>query len=108
MKRRVFLAVLVVLALVVVVVTLIGDTGRQETEATKGKPWKGSAGVTRSVAKIVARQRFVDRHPSVLPSADEIAAAEGVEPGEEEGEQAEQQGEGEPPVAGAESVDGQR
>jgi hypothetical protein len=127
MKRRLFLAVLGVLALVVVVVALIGDTGRQGTEATKGKPWKASPGVTRSVAKIVARQRFVDRHPSVLPSADEIAAAEGVKPGEGEeegeaareegtgeaeqegeGEQAEQEGEGGPQIAGAEEVQGKR
>ena len=58
--------------------------------------------VTRSVASIVARQRFVDRHPSVLPSAAEIAAAEGVQPGEGEAQA------GEPPRAGAESVGGQR
>ena len=134
MKRRVALAVLVVIALVVVAVTLIGDTGRRDTEATKGSRWIGSSGVTRSVASIAARQRFVDRHPSVLPSANEIAAAEGVTPGEGEGGEAAReepqpsepdQGEappeeaspsepdaepqsGEPRPAGAEVVDGRR
>ena len=126
MKRRSLLAVLCVLVLVVVAVVLIGDNDRHGTEATMGKQWTGSSGVTRSVASIVARQRFVDRHPSVLPSAAEIAAAEGVQPGEGEaaregasgeaqpdqgGEQAEPEGEaqaGEPPRAGAESVGGQR
>src|SRR6187549_3533389 len=84
MKRRSLLAVLCALVLVVVAVVLIGDSDRHGTEATTGKPFTGSSGVTRSVASIVARQRFVDRHPSVLPSAAEIAAAEGVQPGEGE------------------------
>jgi Bacterial Ig-like domain len=127
MKRRSLLAVLCVLVLVIVAVVLIGGNDRHEAEATKGKPWTGSSGVTRNVASIAGRQRFVDRHPSVLPSADEIAAAEGVKPGEgeEEGEaarenptgeaqpgegeeQAQPEGEGEPARAGAETVGGQR
>ncbi len=127
MKRRSLLAVLCVLVLVIVAVVLIGGNDRHEAEATKGKPWTGSSGVTRNVASIAARQRFVDRHPSVLPSTDEIAAAEGVKPGEgeEEGEaarenptgeaqpgegkeQAQPEGEGEPARAGAETVGGQR
>jgi hypothetical protein len=136
MKRRSLLAVLCVLVLVIVAVVLIGGSDRHEAEATKGKPWTGSSGVTRSVASIAARQRFVDGHPSALPSADEIAAAEGVKPGEgeEEGEAAREnptgeapseggegeaqpgegeeqpqpEGEGEPARAGAETVGGQR
>jgi hypothetical protein len=109
MNRRVLLGVLGVLALVIVVVALIGDTGRSGTEATKGRSFT-AAGVTRTVAKIAARQEFVDRHPSVLPGADEIAAAEGVEPGHEgEGEgEAQPEGEGGPTVAGAEQVGGQK
>ena len=96
MKRRMLLAVLFVVALVVVAVVLIGDTDRHGNEATKGKPLVGSSGVTRSVASIAARQRFVDSHPSSLPSAAEIAAAEGVQPGEgEEGEAAREQPGGE-------------
>src|SRR6185312_14311440 len=92
MKRRMLLAVLFVVALVVVAVVLIGDTDRHGSEATKGKPLVGSSGVTHSVASIAARQRFVDSHPSALPSAAEIAAAEGVQPGEaEEGEAAREQ-----------------
>lgn len=96
MKRRNLLAVLCVLVLVVVGVVLIGDNDRHGTEATEGKPWTGSSGVTRSVASIVARQRFADRHPSVLPSAAEIAAAEGVQPGEGEAAREEASGEARP------------
>jgi hypothetical protein len=98
MKRRVFLAVLVVLALVTVVV-LVGDTGRRGPETTKGKPWIGSSGVTRSVAGIAARQRFAERHPSSLPNSAEIARGERVTEGEHEGDAG-------PQLAGAESVDG--
>ena len=129
MKRRMILAVLFVVALVVVAVVLIGDTDRHGNEATKGKPLVGSSGATRSVASIAARQRFVDNHPSALPSAADIAAAEGVQPGEGEegvaareqsGGEAESEGDeqaqgreeqaqsGEPSRAGAESVGGQR
>src|SRR5262245_49882643 len=105
MKRRVFLAGLLALGLVVVAMALISDTGGRGKEPIKGSRWIGSAGVTRSVAQITARQRFVDRHPSVLPSADEIAAAEGVTLGEpDQGEAAKsepQPGEsGEQPQAG--------
>ncbi len=99
MKRRSILAVLCVLMLVVVAVILIGGNGPHGTEATKGKPFTGSSGVTRSVASIVARQRFFDRNPSALPSAAEIAAVEGVEPGQGEGEEGEAAREG----AGGES-----
>ncbi len=103
MKRRMLLAVLFVVALVVVAVVLIGDTDRHDNEATKGKPLVGSSGVTRSVASIAARQRFVDSHPSILPSAAEIAAAEGVKPGEgEEGEAAREQPSGEAESEGGE------
>jgi hypothetical protein len=94
MKRRVFLAVLFVLALVVLAVSLVGDTGRRESEATKGKPWIGSSGVTRSVAGIAARQRFLQVHPSARPVTDE-------------GE-AETEGEGEPGQAAAETIGGVR
>src|SRR4249920_587130 len=96
MKRLNLLAVLCVLVLVVVAVVLIGDNDRHGTEATEGQPWTGSSGVTRSVASIVARQRFADRHPSVLPSAAEIAAAEGVQPGEGEAATEEASGEARP------------
>ena len=68
-----------------------------------GKPWTGSSGVTRSVASIVARQRFVDRHPSVLPSAAEIAAAEGVQPGEGEAAREGASGEAQPQEGGEEA-----
>ena len=54
MKRRSLLAVLCALVLVVVAVVLIGDNDRHGTEATEGKPFTGSSGVTRSVASIVA------------------------------------------------------
>jgi hypothetical protein len=126
MKRRAIVAVLLVLALVALVSIGCGGTNRQDAETIKGKPFTGSPGVTRSVSKITARQQFVDRHPSVLRSAAEIAAAEGVAPGHE-GEGSEE-GEGEPPPefesgteppeedhqageperAGAEKVGGQR
>ena len=68
-----------------------------------GKPFTGSSGVTRSVASIVARQRFVDRHPSVLPSAAEIAAAEGVQPGEGEAAREGASGEAQPDQGGEEA-----
>ena len=103
MKRRSLLAVLCVLVLVVVAVVLIGDNDRHGTEATMGKQWTGSSGVTRSVASIVARQRFVDRHPSVLPSAAEIAAAEGVQPGEGEAAREGATGEAQPQEGGEEA-----
>ena len=103
MKRRSLLAVLCALVLVVVAVVLIGDNDRHGTEATKGKPFTGSSGVTRSVASIVARQRFVDRHPSVLPSAAEIAAAEGVSPGEGEAAREGASGEAQPDQGGEEA-----
>jgi Bacterial Ig-like domain len=118
MKRRVFLAVLFVLALVVVTAVLIGDTGRRETEATKGKPWTGSSGVTRSVASIVARQNFVERHPSALPKPVEVLGAddvkakqEGEAQPEEGGEEAQHEEEGEegvPQRAGAVEVRGRK
>ncbi len=126
MKRRVIAAVLFALALVALVVVGCGGTNRQDAEIIKGKPFTGSPGVTRSVTRIAARQQFVDRHPSVLPSAAEIAAAEGVAPageGEasEEGEaeappeaesgtepSEEDEQAGEPQRAGAEKVGGQR
>jgi len=128
MRRRISLAVLVVLALAVVAVILIGDTGGRDTEATKGKPFIGSAGVTRSVASIRARQRFVERHPSSLPKpvevlgADDVEKAQGAEgegetqPSEGESEQGEgetQPSEGEseggaPQRAGAVEVKGQK
>ncbi len=124
MKRRAPVAVLLVLALVVAVAVLIGDNGRQGTETAQGKSRLGSSGETRSVASIAARQRFVDSHPSVLPSADEIAAAEGVKPGEGDQDEARAEGTGEaqpsdgeeeegaeagaPAKAGAEQVGGQR
>ena len=103
MKRRNLLAVLCVLVLAVVAVVLIGDNDRHGTEATEGKPWTGSSGVTRSVASIVARQRFVDRHPSVLPSAAEIAAAEEVQPGEGEAARDGATGEAQPQEGGEEA-----
>ncbi len=82
MKRRATVAVLVVLALVAVVLSRSGDTGGQDAEAIKGQPWTGSEGRTVSVASLVARQRFEERHTSA-PAAEPEADAEGSGAGEE-------------------------
>ena len=95
MKRRATVAVLVVLALVAVVLSRSGDTGGQDAEAIKGQPWTGSEGRTVSVAKLVARQRFEERHPPA-PTAEPEADAEGAAAGEEAAR--------ETPEAGAESA----
>lgn len=89
MKRRATVAVLVVLALVAVVLSQSGDTGRQDAEAIKGQPWSGSEGRTVSVAKLIANRQAAGR---VVPAAAEGEAAgeslghgvrEKPEPGEE-------------------------
>ena len=83
MKRRVIVAVLVVLALVAVVVVLgrSGESSRRNAEATEGKPFTGVSSVTRSVAWIQSRQRFEERHPPA-PTPEPDADAEGAAAGE--------------------------
>src|SRR4051812_19129215 len=63
MKRRAIVAVLFVVALVALVLVRSGGNDRHEAEATQGKPFTVEAGVTRSVASIKSRQRYLDRHP---------------------------------------------
>ena len=77
MKRRAILAGLLAFALVALVVVLAssGNDG-QETEITQGKPFTGSSPVTRSVASIAARQRYLDRHPEIERRAEREAAAD--------------------------------
>jgi hypothetical protein len=99
MRRRVLLAVLFVLALVVLVSAGCGDSNRPDTEATKGKPWTGSSGVTKSVAGIAAREEVLARHPLTPPADQAVAGEEGVEEGEAAAESAET------PEADAESAD---
>jgi Bacterial Ig-like domain len=63
MKRRALAAVLFVLALAALAVAGCGSTNRQDTEAIKGKPWRGSEGTTLRVGKLVSG-RFQERHSS--------------------------------------------
>jgi hypothetical protein len=88
MKRRPILAgiLIVVLATLVVVLVRSGSGGGGEgVEITKGKPFRGESPVTRSVASIAARQRFLDRNPEIElraereADADEEAREEGGE-----------------------------
>jgi hypothetical protein len=103
MKLRAILAGLLVVGLVALVLVWTGGSSRQEGEITKGKPFTGEAPVTRDVAWIEARQRYLDGHPEIerrlaradaaLEAGQEEAAREQVktnirekpEPGEESG-----------------------
>jgi hypothetical protein len=97
MKRRVLLAVLFALAVVALAFAGCGDTNHRDAEAVKGKPWKGTSGVTRSVTSIAARQEALERHPPSLPAdkaeeqqaEEQQAEEEGGESGEAAGETAE-------------------
>ena len=88
MKRRVFAAVLFVLALAALVLIGCGGAKRQDAETIKGKPVTGGSPVTRSVAWIEGH-RNLQPEPASLPGPDPDAeaAAESVaaklEPGEE-------------------------
>jgi hypothetical protein len=86
MKRRVSLAVLFVLALVVAGVALIGDTGRREPEATKGNPWIGSSGVSYRAGSLAARHIPEQHQPVAAADEDAIGSESGA--GEEAGAEA--------------------
>jgi hypothetical protein len=79
MKRRVLLAVLFALALVPLVIVGCGDANRPGAEAIKGKPWKGTSGVTRSVTGVAARDEALAGRPLTTP-AEEVEGAEGAPP----------------------------
>src|SRR6476660_6067101 len=93
MKRRAIFAGLLAVSLVALAVALASSgNGGQETEITQGKPFTGSSPVTRTVASIAAKPRYLDRHPEIerraerKTAADEAARAqEGDAAGEEGG-----------------------
>jgi hypothetical protein len=107
MKRRAILLGLLAFALVAMVVVLAssGNDG-QKAEITQGKPFTGSFPVTRTVASIAAKQRYLDRHPEIERRAERKAAADEAareqEAREREGGAAgEEQAGGERPLAAA-------
>jgi hypothetical protein len=68
MTRRAILAGLLtvlLLAVVVVVLATSGGGGGTEAVALRGQPFTGEGGVTRSVAAIKERQRYLDQHPEI-------------------------------------------
>jgi len=100
MKRRLLVAVLPVVVLVV----LLAGTGDATSAGsgalgTRGSPWTGSPGVTESVASLATRQRAENRKRAGQP----LGIREKPEPGEEapsshaKGEVAEEEGSGEEP-----------
>jgi hypothetical protein len=96
MKRRAILAGLLAVALVALAVVLTrSGGGEQEALSTKGDPFTGAPGVSRSMASIKARQRYRDRHPEIeRRRTAELASEEAAR--EEEGEAAAE------PAAGSE------
>src|SRR6476660_114730 len=108
MKRRAIFAGLLAVSLVALVVALASSgNGGQETEITQGKPFTGSSPVTRTVASIAAKQRYLDRHPEIERRAERKAASDEAareqEAREQEGEAAggEEEAGGERPLAAA-------
>src|SRR6478735_4828523 len=107
MKRSAIFAGLLAVSPVALVVALASSgNGVQATEITQGKPFTGSSPVTRSVASIAARQRYLDRHPAIERRAErEAAADEAAREEEARGQDGEAAGEkkarGERPVAAA-------
>jgi hypothetical protein len=99
MKRRALLAGLLAIALVVLVVVLASSGGGGEKASVmRGKPFTGEAGVTRSIAAIKARQRYLDAHPEIERSRDaQLAADEDAR--EAANEEAEGEATGEPETA---------
>jgi hypothetical protein len=101
MKRRSMLAglLIVLLAVLVVVAVRSGSGGGEGSEITKGKPFRGGAPVTRSIASIAGQQRHLDQHPEIerrlereaatAEAAREEAAGEEGEASTEEGQESE-------------------
>ena len=96
MNRRTSLAGLLIVVLAALAVMLLrsGSGGGGEAVALKGQPFTGESGVTRSVAAIKARQRYLDAHPEIerrrdrqLP-AEEAAREAANEEAERSGERA--------------------
>src|SRR6478735_8289990 len=102
MKRSAIFAGLLAVSPVALVVALASSgNGGQETEITQGKPFTGSSPVTRTVASIAARQRYLDRHPEIERRVERKTAAD-----EAAREQEARQQEGE--AAGEEEAGGER
>jgi hypothetical protein len=109
MNRRTILAGILIVGLAALVVVLVRSGGGQDIKVIKGSPFTGDPGVTRSVASISARQRYLDQHPEIErrrnqqldaeEAAREAAGGEEGEAGGEEeqpsGEEAQPSGEGE-------------
>src|SRR6478672_10786150 len=102
MKRRAIFAGLLAVALGALAVALASSgNGGQETEITQGKPFSGGSPVTRTVASIAAKQRYLDRHPEIERRAERKTAADEAAR-EQEGEAAgAEQASGERPLAAA-------
>src|SRR4051794_22747150 len=76
MKRRAILAGLLAAALVALAVVLASSGGGgPETEIIQGKPFTGNSGVSRTVAGITARHRYLERHPAVAAQEAEAESA---------------------------------
>jgi hypothetical protein len=99
MKRRAILAGLLVVALAPIVVAVVSSGGGgQEAQITKGTPFRGESGVTRTVAWIKTRQEYLDRHPEIAEAQARADAAQEAAREEALGEQGRAEGEeGQPP-----------
>src|SRR4051794_31327285 len=67
MKRRVLLAVLGAIAVVVLAGAEYSISAPAGASGTRGQPWTGERGVTESVATLMARQRAEDRRRAGRP-----------------------------------------
>src|SRR5436190_14589948 len=88
MKRRAIVAGLLVVALAALGAVLVQGSGGQGAEVTKGRPFTGPAPVTRDVAWIESRQRYLDRHPEIERSQARADVAQEAVRGEAVGERA--------------------
>src|SRR4051794_29341908 len=96
MNRRTILAgVLAVALLAATVVLITAGGGGEDVAAIKGQPFRGQAGITRSVADIRADQLYLDRHPEIerertrkLAAGEAAREAAAEEPGQEANEPA--------------------